>query len=119
MKRKLKATPRFIMLLTLICLIFAGAVILSQQAKLNEIAAKQAALDEQYAALQAEEQRLEYMIEYAKSDEYRVQYAREKLGLCAAGRYKVRHNGLRKRKVAVGHFLSIFGRMNNAEESRR
>lgn len=52
-----------------------------QQAKLNEIAAKQAALDEQYAALQAEEQRLEYMIEYAKSDEYRVQYAREKLGL--------------------------------------
>ena len=80
MKRKLKATPRFIMLLTLICLIFAGAVILSQQAKLNEIAAKQAALDEQYAALQAE-QRLEYMIEYAKSDEYRVQYAREKLGL--------------------------------------
>ena len=32
------------MLLTLICLIFAGAVILSQQAKLNEIAAKQAAL---------------------------------------------------------------------------
>ena len=41
MKRKLKATPRFIMLLTLICLIFAGAVILSQQAKLNEIAAKQ------------------------------------------------------------------------------
>ena len=78
MKRKLKATPRFIMLLTLICLIFAGAVILSQ---LNEIAAKQAALDEQYAALQAEEQRLEYMIEYAKSDEYRVQYAREKLGL--------------------------------------
>ena len=43
MKRKLKATPRFIMLLTLICLIFAGAVILSQQAKLNEIAAKQAA----------------------------------------------------------------------------
>ena len=67
MKRKLKATPRFIMLLTLICLIFAGAVILSQQAKLNEIAAKQAALDEQYAALQAEEQRLEYMIEYAKS----------------------------------------------------
>lgn len=81
MKRKLKATPRFIMLLTLICLIFAGAVIFSQQAKLNEIAAKQAALDEQYAALQAEEQRLEYMIEYAKSDEYRVQYAREKLGL--------------------------------------
>ena len=42
MKRKLKATPRFIMLLTLICLIFAGAVILSQQAKLNEVLANTA-----------------------------------------------------------------------------
>ena len=114
MKRKLKATPRFIMLLTLICLIFAGAVILSQQAKLNEIAAKQAALDEQYAALQAEEQRLEYMIEYAKSDEYRVQYAREKLGLVLPDDIKFDIHGLRKRKVAVGHFLSIFGRTNNA-----
>ena len=81
MKRKLKATPRFIMADVAMGLIFAGAVILSQQAKLNESAAKQAALDEQYAALQAEEQRLEYMIEYAKSDEYRVQYARDKLGL--------------------------------------
>lgn len=81
MKRKLKVTPKFIMLLALICLVFAGAVMLSQQAKLNEIAAKQTALDEEYAALQAEEQRLEYMIEYAKSDEYKLQYAREKLGL--------------------------------------
>ena len=68
MKRKLKATPRFIMLLTLICLIFAGAVMLSQQAKLNEIAAKQAALDEQYAALQAEEQLDELIIDTPISD---------------------------------------------------
>ena len=30
--------------------------------------------------LQNEEQRLEYMIEYAKSEEYLIQYAREKLG---------------------------------------
>ncbi len=81
MKRKLKATPRFIMLLTLVCVIFASAVFLSQKSKLDEIAAQQAELDEEYAALQAEEQRLEYMIEYAKSDEYKVQYAREKLGL--------------------------------------
>lgn len=80
-KRRLKATPRFIMLLTLLCLVFAVAVFLSQNAKLNEIALEQSELEVEYAALQAEEQRLEYMIEYAKSDEYRVQYAREKLGL--------------------------------------
>ena len=82
MKRKLKATPRFIMLLTLICLIFAGAVILSQQAKLNEIAAKQAALDEQYAALQAEEQRLEYMIEYARAMNTECSMPAKSWGLC-------------------------------------
>lgn len=69
------------MLLTLLCLIFAVAVFLSQNSKLYEIAAQQSELEAEYAALQAEEQRLEYMIEYAKSDEYRVQYAREKLGL--------------------------------------
>lgn len=81
MKRRLKATPRFIMLLTLLCVIFAGIVFLSQNSKFAEIAQKQSELDAQYAALQAEEQRLEYMIEYAKSAEYRVQYARERLGL--------------------------------------
>ena len=37
-------------------------------------------MQQQYQALQNEAQRLEYMIEYAKSEEYLIQYAREKLG---------------------------------------
>ena len=78
MRHRLRVTPRFIAFLTLLCVAFAAIVFISQSAKLKEIAARQ---DEQYAQLQAEEQRLEYMIEYAKSREYRIQYAREKLGL--------------------------------------
>ncbi len=80
-KRKLKATPRFVALVMLVCFLFACTVFLSQQQKLAEVRAKQGALNEEYAWLKAEEQRLEYMIEYASSHEYRIQYAREKLGL--------------------------------------
>lgn len=80
MKRKLKATPRFIVIIALVCFAVAATAFIGQNVKLAEIADKQAQLDEEYAALQAEEDRLEYMIEYAKSKEYLIQYAREKLG---------------------------------------
>jgi cell division protein FtsB len=80
-KRRFKATPRFVALVMLVCFAFACAAYLSQQEKLGEVRTKEAELQSRYAELQAEEQRLEYMIEYAKSDEYRIQYAREKLGL--------------------------------------
>ena len=79
-KRKLRITPKFIVLLTVLCVAFACAPYLSQEQKLKEIAEKEAALQQEYQALQNEEQRLEYMIEYAKSEEYLIQYAREKLG---------------------------------------
>lgn len=55
-------------------------VIRSQENKLKEIRAEQETLQEEYLALKNEEQRLERMIEYARSDEYLIQYAREKLG---------------------------------------
>lgn len=80
-KHKYKATPRFIALIAAVCFAFACVVFLTQQAKLKQIRLKEEALSAEYAAIQAEQQRLEYMIEYAKSDEYRIQYAREKLGL--------------------------------------
>ena len=79
-KRKLRITPKFIVLLTVLCVACACALYLSQEQKLKEIAEKEAALQQEYQALQNEEQRLEYMIEYAKSEEYLIQYAREKLG---------------------------------------
>ena len=80
-KHKYKATPRFIALAALVCFAFACVVYFSQQAKLSEVRGERAVLEEEYNALKAEEQRLEYMIEYAKSEEYQLQYAREKLGL--------------------------------------
>lgn len=79
-KRKFKITPKFIALLTVLCVVFACMIYFSQEQKLEEIAAQEALLQEEYDAMQNEEQRLQYMIEYAKSDEYLIQYAREKLG---------------------------------------
>lgn len=63
----------------------AGAIALlcvycSQESKLKSIYAEQNELQGQIDALGSEEERLEYMIEYAQSDEYLLQYAREKLG---------------------------------------
>lgn len=80
-KRRFKTTPRFAALVMLVCLVLACAAYFSQKDKLEQVRAQEAELNSRYAELQAEEQRLEYMIEYAKSDEYRIQYAREKLGL--------------------------------------
>lgn len=79
-KRKFRITPKFIALLAMLCVVFACAIFVSQEQKLNEIAEQKAALQAEYEALQNEEQRLQYMIEYAKSEEYLIQYAREKLG---------------------------------------
>ena len=65
-----------------------GMVFLSQERKLEVIRQEQQALSEEYAALQIEKQRIEYMIEYAQSEEYLLQYAREKLGYVKPGDVK-------------------------------
>ncbi len=75
-----KTTPKFFLMLTLVCVITACAVFITQEQKTLEIEQEVAALEEEYAYLQSEKQRIEYMIEYAQSDAYRIQYAREKLG---------------------------------------
>ena len=50
-KRKLRITPKFIVLLTVLCVVFACALYLSQEQKLKEIAEKEAALQQEYQAL--------------------------------------------------------------------
>ena len=80
-KQKKRVSKRFFFLLASV----AGAVALcamlyTQEAKMREISREKAQLTEEYEALLTEQERLEYMIEYAKSDEYRLQYAREILG---------------------------------------
>lgn len=63
-------------------------VLVSQERKLADIRQEQQVLAEEHAALQLEKQRIEYMIEYAQSEEYLLQYAREKLGYVKPGDIK-------------------------------
>lgn len=85
-KRKRRVTKRFIVTLAALALCAAIAVILlKQEQKIRELTLEQAKLTEEYKALQTEEERLEYMIEYAKSREYLLQYAREVLGMVLPG----------------------------------
>ncbi len=75
-----KTTPRFFLLLTIVCVAAACFVYIAQEQKVKEIQEETASLQAEYDALLSEKQRVEYMIEYAQSDTYRIQYAREKLG---------------------------------------
>lgn len=83
-----KTTPRFFVMLTIVCIVAACAVYFSQEQKFQEIRTQTAALEEEYQALANEKQRVEYMIEYAQSEAYRIQYAREKLGYVHPGDIK-------------------------------
>ena len=82
-KKKKRIRPKRGFLIALACV--AGAVVIfcvfcSQESKLKSIYAQQEELQGEIDALGSEEERMEYMIEYAKSEEYLLQYAREKLG---------------------------------------
>ena len=63
-----------------VCVVLAGAVLLTQEHKLRTIGEEQAKLQEVIQAQEEEKSRLEYMIEYTQNDAYLIQYAREKLG---------------------------------------
>ena len=67
-------------LVGLFCVAAFVMVFIGQENKLSAIEEEQAALSQEYEALELEKQRIEYMIEYAQSEEYILQYAREKLG---------------------------------------
>ncbi|MDR0841496.1 MAG: septum formation initiator family protein [Christensenellaceae bacterium] len=73
---------------SLVCVAMVGMVLYSQQHKLRVIAAEQAELALQLQDRQTEKRRLEYMIEYAQSEEYLLQFAREKLGYVKPGDVK-------------------------------
>lgn len=79
-KRHKKTTPKFFIMLTIVCVVIACVFFVAQEQKLDEIHQETAVLEQQYEALLNEQQRVEYMIEYAHSTDYLLQYAREKLG---------------------------------------
>jgi cell division protein FtsB len=79
-KGKFKVRFRFAALAFLAGACVIGAVFYAQEQKLKEIYQEQSELQAKYDTLQNEKQRTELMIEYAHSDEYLLEYAREKLG---------------------------------------
>lgn len=72
--------PRYIIMAFILAFFVLGGVFLSQQTKLKSIREQKAALQSDLDALSVEEERLERMLEYMQTDEYKLQYAREKLG---------------------------------------
>jgi cell division protein FtsB len=77
-KQKLK--PRHILLVSMIVLIGIACLAIPQQQKLAQINTEKQILEQKLAQLELEEQLLMRMIEYAHTDEYIEQIAREKLG---------------------------------------
>ena len=78
--KKFRFRFRYIVLFLLFCLCITGGIYLSQQTKLESIEAEKAELQNELDSLKVEQERLERMLEYMNTDDYLLQYAREKLG---------------------------------------
>ena len=87
-KSGLSIRPRYILLFFLLMFCILGGIYLSQQTKLSSIAEEKATLQTQLDALTVEQERLERMLEYMQTNDYLLQYAREKLGYVYADDYK-------------------------------
>lgn len=72
--------PRYVILAFVLTFFILGGVYLSQQTKLESIDKEKAELQAELDTLSVEVERLERMLEYMQTDEYLVQYCREKLG---------------------------------------
>ena len=79
-KTRFKLKTRYVIPAFLLAFCIMSGIYLSQQTKLTAITEETAALQQQLDALKVEEERLERMLEYMQTDEYLLQYAREKLG---------------------------------------
>lgn len=77
---RFKFKVRYVILAFLLGFCVLGGIYLSQQTTMTTIVEETAALQAQLDALRVEEERLERMLEYMKTDDYLLQYAREKLG---------------------------------------
>ncbi len=63
---------------SLICVVLI--IISSQLAKMDKLSAEYEALQEEYNNEKREQQQLEFMLDYVKSNDYLIQYARERFG---------------------------------------
>lgn len=76
----IRIRPRYIIMAFVLAFFVLGGVFLSQQTKLKSIQEEKLILQSRLDAISVEEERLERMLEYMQTDEYKLQYAREKLG---------------------------------------
>ncbi len=72
--------PRYIILFFTLVFFVLGGVFLSQQTKLTSIADEKKTLQTKLDQMKVDEERLERMLEYMQTTDYKIQYAREKLG---------------------------------------
>lgn len=79
-KRKMKIRPRFIAVIFILCVVGVCSLYFSQQQKLLEIEEERVLLESKLNELTNQEQSLEYAVEYRKSSEGKIQYARETFG---------------------------------------
>ncbi len=87
-KQTSKLRPRHIFICCLVMLLLLGGAYLSQSSKMDEIAAEQDVKTAELNALMLEEEKLSRMLEYAQTDEYKRQYAREVLGYVGPNDFK-------------------------------
>ena len=79
---------RYLILFFILVFFVLGGVYLSQQTKLESIATQKVELQTQLDSLKVNEERLERMLEYMQTTDYKIQYAREKLGYVFEGDWK-------------------------------
>ncbi len=80
MKTGFRIRPRYIILFFILTIFVLGGVYLSQRTKLSSIAEEKIELQTKLDAKKVEQERLERMLEYMQTTDYKIQYAREKLG---------------------------------------
>ncbi|PKM40649.1 MAG: hypothetical protein CVV04_05495 [Firmicutes bacterium HGW-Firmicutes-9] len=80
--------PRYLILFFILTFFVLGGVYLSQQTKLSSIADEKVEKQSDLDQLKVEEERLERMLEYMRTTDYMIQYAREKLGYVFPDDYK-------------------------------
>ncbi|MBQ9832519.1 MAG: septum formation initiator family protein [Clostridia bacterium] len=79
-KIKYKITPKLAIAFGVVCACFIAVVLIGQAQRQAEIDSEMAQLEAEYQLLYNEKQRLENMVDYVQSEDYLLQYAREKLG---------------------------------------
>ena len=87
-KKQFKLKAGYIILAFLLAFCILGGIYLSQQTRLDSIAAQKKELQTQLDELEVEEERLTRTLEYMNTTDYLIQYAREKLGYIFPDDYK-------------------------------